>query len=183
MTKKRIKQQSKIHAFIDSQNLNLGVKSQGWTLDFGKFRQYLITKYHVSKTFLFIGYVEGNQALYTYLQSVGYICIFKPTLKLKNNKKVKIKGNVDAELVLHAMIEWSKYSKAIIVSGDGDFYCLIEYLEKKNKLLKIIAPNKKYSSLLRKFAKYILVISALKEKLKVRQKKRGIPAGNKVRLW
>lgn len=155
------------YAFIDSQNLNLGVRSQGWRLDFGKFRQYLITKYNVKKTFLFIGYVQGNQALYTYLQSVGYICIFKPTLELKDRKgKVKIKGNVDAELVLHAMIEWNKYDKAIIVSGDGDFHCLIEYLDQKEKLLKIVTPNNKYSSLLRKFAKYIVLISVLKEKLK-----------------
>ena len=157
-----------IYAFIDSQNLNLGVKSQGWKLDFGKFRQYLVTKYHVKKTFLFIGFVHGNQALYTYLQQVGYICIFKPTLELKKNKnEVKIKGNVDAELVLHAMIEFKNYDKAIIVSGDGDFHCLIEYLERKDKLFKIIAPNKRYSSLLRKFTQYVVVISALKEKLKV----------------
>ncbi|MGB9706767.1 MAG: NYN domain-containing protein, partial [Microgenomates group bacterium] len=153
-----------VYAFIDSQNLNLGVRSQGWRLDFEKFRQYLITKYQVSKTFLFIGYVQENQALYTYLQSVGYICIFKPTLELKRNEgKTRTKGNVDAELVLHAMIEYPKYDKAIIVSGDGDFYCLIEYLEKRGKLLKIFAPNKKYSSLLRKFAKYIIVVSLLKE--------------------
>jgi len=160
-----------IYAFIDSQNLNLGVRSQGWKLDFGKFRQYLITKYQVSKTFLFLGYVQGNQALYTYLQSVGYICIFKPTLELKKNKKIKIKGNVDAELVLHAMIEYPKYDKAIIVSGDGDFYCLIEYLEKKGKLLKIFAPNKKYSSLLRKYAKYILIVSVLKKKIRIVKQK------------
>jgi len=161
-----------IYAFIDSQNLNLGVRSQGWKLDFGKFRQYLITKYKVKKTFLFIGYIPGNQGLYTYLQSVGYICIFKPTLELKDKEdKVKIKGNVDAELVLHAMIEYKNFDKAIIVSGDGDFHCLVEYLEKKNKLLKIIAPNKKYSSLLRKFAKYIVVISLLKNKLKLKKKK------------
>ncbi|MFH1967405.1 MAG: NYN domain-containing protein [Patescibacteria group bacterium] len=158
-----------IYAFIDSQNLNLGVRSQGWKLDFGKFRQYLVTKYGVRKTFLFIGFVEGNQSLYTYLQSVGYICIFKPTLEIvgRNKKQtVKIKGNVDAELVLHTMIEWKNYDRAIVVSGDGDFFCLIEYLEKKNKLLKIITPNKKHSSLLRKFAKYILVVSVLRGKLK-----------------
>lgn len=170
-----------VYAFIDSQNLNLGVKSQGWQLDFGKFRQYLITKYKVKKTYLFIGYVENNQSLYTYLQSVGYICIFKPTLKLADDKKVKIKGNVDAELVLHTMIEYNYFSKAVIVSGDGDFHCLIEYLEHHSKLLKIITPNKRYSSLLRKYTKYILVVSPLKDKLKT--KKRGIPAGNKVRLW
>lgn len=63
------------------------------------------------------------------------------------------------------------YDKAIIVSGDGDFHCLIEYLESKGKLLKIIAPNKRYSSLLKKFTKYIVVVSPLKEKLKVTSKK------------
>ncbi|MCL4364356.1 NYN domain-containing protein [Patescibacteria group bacterium] len=159
----------KIYAFIDSQNLNLGVKSQGWALDFGKFRQLLITKYRVKKTFLFIGFVQGNQALYTHLQSVGYICVFKPTLEMKDkNGKVKVKGNVDAELVLHSMIEWSKYDQAVIVSGDGDFHCLIEYLAEKNKLSKLIVPNKRYSSLLRKFGRFIVNVGLFKEKLKAR---------------
>ena len=94
-------------------------------------------------------------------------------LKDKNKKnKIKIKGNVDAEIVLHTMIQYKNYDKAIIVSGDGDFHCLVEYLEKKGKLLKIITPNKRYSSLLKKFTKYIVVISALKDKLKVRAKKK-----------
>ena len=57
-----------IYAFIDSQNLNLGIRDCGWKLDFGRFYIYLKDKYHVSKAFLFIGYVAGNEALYTYLQ-------------------------------------------------------------------------------------------------------------------
>ena len=171
--KKKTKKKQIIYAFIDSQNLNLGVRSQGWKLNFGKFRQYLITKYKAKNTFLFIGYVPGNQLLYTYLQSVGYICVFKPTLELKDkNNQIKIKGNVDAELVLHAMIQYENYDKAIIVSGDGDFHCLVEHLEKKGKLLKIIAPNKRYSSLLKKFTKYIVVISVLREKLKKKAKRK-----------
>ncbi|NMC98532.1 MAG: NYN domain-containing protein, partial [Bacteroidales bacterium] len=112
--------------------------------------------------------VFENQSLYTYLQKIGYICVFKPTLEISKNKKVKIKGNVDAELVLHTMIEWENYDKAMIVSGDGDFHCLIEHLEKKQKLLRIITPNKKYSSLLRKCAKYILNIGLMKNKLEKR---------------
>ncbi len=162
-----------VYAFIDSQNLNLGVKSQGWNLDFGKFRQYLVTKYQAKKIFLFIGYISGNQALYTYLQSVGFICVFKPTLELKDkDDQVQAKGNVDAELVLHTMIEYRNYDKAIIVSGDGDFHCLIEYLAKQRKLFKIITPNKKYSSLLSKFAPYILVISTLRNKLRKKENKK-----------
>ncbi len=159
-------QNSKIYAFIDSQNLNLGVKSQGWDLDFRRFRKYLEDKYKVEKAFLFVGYLPGNEALYTYLQKSGYIVIFKPTLEVKKDGKIIIKGNVDAELVLHTMIEYNNYNKAIIVSGDGDFHCLIEYLIKQNKLHKIIVPNIHYSSLLRKFSKFIVNIKLFKEKVK-----------------
>jgi len=155
------------YAFIDSQNLNLGVKSQGWKLDFKRFRIFLREKYFVSKAFLFIGYIPTNQNLYTKLQEDGYILVFKPVLETKiKGKMAKIKGNVDAELVLHAMIELPNYQKAIIVSGDGDFHCLIKYLLSKKKLFKIIVPNKKYSSLLREFSKSIVLIGLFKNKLK-----------------
>jgi uncharacterized LabA/DUF88 family protein len=153
------------YAFIDSQNLNLGVKSQGWNLNFNRFRKFLKDKYGVEKAYLFIGFVSGNQKLYTELQENGYICIFKPTLTIKENGLTRVKGNVDAELVLHTMIEYGNYQKAVIVSGDGDFYCLIEYLIDNDKLKKIIAPNIHFSSLLRKFSYYIVNIQLFKNKL------------------
>src|SRR3989338_547593 len=155
----------KVYAFIDSQNLNLGVISQGWHLDFARFQIYLKDKYKVSKAFLFIGFIPKNKDLYKFLKSSGYELVFKPVLESKQ-PKVKTKGNVDADLVLHTMIEFPNYQKAIIVSGDGDFYCLVEYLEKKKKLGKIIVPNRKYSSLLRKYAAYIVNITQFKSKLK-----------------
>ena len=166
-----------VYAFIDSQNLNLGVKDQGWTLDFAKFRVLIKEKYNVRKAYLFIGQVPGNELLYAALQEYGYILIFKPTLERKIGRKIIIKGNVDAELVLHAMIQYKNYDKAIIVSGDGDFHCIIEYLEEKGKLYKIIAPNKKYSSLLRKFASFIVLVELFRKKVEKKSiKKGGIPA-------
>ncbi len=167
-----MKSQQNNYAFIDSQNLNLGVKSQGWSLDFTKFRVFLEDKYQVEKAFLFIGFLPENQALYSRLKKAGYNLIFKPVLEVKRKKKVKIKGNVDAELVLHSMIEFNHYHKAIIVSGDGDFHCLVEYLEKKNKLKKIIVPNRKYSSLLRKFGPFIVNVDQFRSKLKFQKEKK-----------
>jgi len=151
------------YAFIDSQNLNLSIREQGWILDFQKFRIYLTRKYDIAKAFIFIGYVYENQSLYTNLQKDGYILIFKPTLKLPDGRA---KGNVDAELVLHTMIEWDNYDKALIVTGDGDFYCLVEYLLKTGKLLKLMIPNKeKFSSLFRKMMPYIIFMNNLRNKL------------------
>ncbi len=158
------------YAFIDSQNLNLAIRGQGWRLDFAKFKKYLEDKFSVNRVYLFIGYVGENQSLYTYLQKVGYIIIFKPTLKLPDNT---YKGNVDAELVLHSMIEYENYEQAVIVSGDGDFYCLVEHLIEKDKLKRLVIPNKfRFSSLLRKFNHSITFLNGTRHKLG--KQKRGI---------
>ncbi|HRN71104.1 MAG TPA: NYN domain-containing protein [Candidatus Woesebacteria bacterium] len=158
----------KIYTFIDSQNLNLGIQNQGWRLDFKKFRIYLEEKYNIDKAFIFIGYLQSNNKLYTFLKRSGYELIFKPTVI---DNEGKSKGNVDAELVLYAAkIEFDNYDKAIIVSGDGDFYCLIKFLRQQNKLRNIIIPNhKRYSKLLIPFKKYLRFTNDLKNKLEKRQ--------------
>ncbi len=69
------------YAFIDSQNVNLGIREAGWKLDFKKFRVYLKDKYRVEKAYLFIGLIPENQNLYRALQEYGYILIFKPIMK------------------------------------------------------------------------------------------------------
>jgi len=159
------------YAFIDSQNLNLGIQSLGWKLDHRRFRIYLKEKYNVSVAYLFIGYVQNNQDLYSFLQAAGYVLIFKPTLPDKDGE---IKGNIDADLVLQAMIDYNKYDKAVIVSSDGDFYSLVKYLYKNNKLERVISPYVKTCSvLLKKTAKEkIVFMENLQKKLEYKEKHR-----------
>jgi uncharacterized LabA/DUF88 family protein len=152
------------YAFIDSQNLNLGINKLNWKLDFKKFRIYLKEKYKVSQAFLFIGFIPENQDLYSSLQKNGYILIFKPVL-FDCDKKPK--GNVDADLVLQTMIEFDNFDQAIIISSDGDFYCLVKYLYEKGKLSRVISPDvKNCSKLLKKTAKEkIVFMDNLRNKL------------------
>lgn len=159
------------YAFIDSQNLNLSILSLGWKLNFKRFRVYLMEKYYVKKAFLFIGFVDGNNALYASLQEAGFILIFKPTLKYKDGTT---KGNCDAELVLQAMVEFQNYDKAIIVTGDGDFYCLVKYLIEKKKLSVLMIPNaRKYSALLKfkVFRPHLRFMNNLEGKLAYKKEK------------
>lgn len=158
-------------AFIDSQNLNLGVQSLGWKLDYRRFRVYLREKYKISTAHLFIGYIPANQDLYSFLQEVGYVLVFKPTLPDKDGE---VKGNVDADLVLQAMIDYGKYDKAVIVTSDGDFYSLVKYLYKNDKLRCVISPYvKTCSALLKKMAKEkIVFIANLRKKLEYKEKHR-----------
>ena len=139
------------YAFIDSQNLNLAIRSLGWKLDFVRFRVYLVEHYAVTKAFLFLGYVEGNDALCVQLRDAGFLCVFKPTLTYRDGTT---KGDCDAELVLQTMIEYPNFDKAIVVTGDGDFHCLVKYLIEQGKFERVLIPNMyKYSALLKRFGK------------------------------
>jgi uncharacterized LabA/DUF88 family protein len=168
----------RIWAFIDSQNLNLGTSKdifkngklvyRGWKLDFSKFRKYLADKFRVEKAIIFIGYSDIYADMYNRLKSNGYELVFKPTTK---DGEGKLKGNVDAELVLNcSAIQYKNFDKAIIVAGDGDYRCLLEFLENNKKLFKIIIPNQKSeSSLLKPFQEYKVFIQSERTKLELLQ--------------
>jgi uncharacterized LabA/DUF88 family protein len=156
-------------AFIDSQNLNLGIQTLGWKLDYQKFRVYLKEKYNVKKAYLFIGFVALNQKLYDRLQESGFVLRFKPTIPDDNGN---IKGNVDADMVLRAVLEIENYDKAIIVSSDGDFYSLVQHLYETEKLKTVLSPDKKTCAvLLRQTAKEkIIYMDNLKNKLEYKKR-------------
>lgn len=168
-----------VYAFIDSQNLNLGIQKVGWKMDWRKFRQFLRHKYGVTKAFMFIGYMPEFEEMYNQLHESGYLIVLKPTSDLskpqaendndqKPEEKKTIKGNIDADLVLWAMKELKNYDKAIIVSGDGDFHSLIEYLKGQGKLQNVMTPNWQYSQLLNEFEKYIVRLDKLRAELSYR---------------
>ena len=152
------------YAFIDAQNLHRGIKNLGWELDWQRFRIYLNEKYGVDIAYVFIGYLPENKELYLYLQKAGYVLVYKPVIP---DGEGGAKGNVDADLVLQAMLDYKKYNKALIISSDGDFYSLVKYLHDNSKLEIVISPYKKTCSvLLRKSAKEkIVFIDNLKKLL------------------
>ncbi|MFH0846229.1 MAG: NYN domain-containing protein [Patescibacteria group bacterium] len=151
-------------AFIDSQNIYRGIKSLGWDLDWNKFRIYLKEKYKVKKAYIFIGYINEKKNLYEMLEKAGFVLKFKPVLLDKSGNP---KGNIDADLVLKAILKYNDYDKAVIVSSDGDFYSLVDYLYSNKKLKIVLSPHVKTCSfLLRKTAKdKIVYMNNLKNKI------------------
>jgi len=165
------KNRKKNYAYIDSQNLNLGIRSLGWKFGFWRFRVYLREKYGVEIAYLFIGYIPENQDLYDSLQKAGYILKFKPVLPDKDGKH---KGNVDADLVLQATIDLyeDNFDKAVVVSSDGDFYSLVKFLYKRDRLQCVMSPYvETCSTLLKNTAREkIVFMDNLRKKLEYKKK-------------
>ena len=135
-----------LNIYIDGNNLYRSAKELGFDINYKKFRGWLRQKYHPKNIFLFIGLVPERVKFYEYLQSCGYILIFKQTVSIGE----KIKGNCDAELVLKATSDFytKSFSKCILITGDGDFGCLVEFLKENNSIELILAPDQKKGSFL-----------------------------------
>ncbi len=167
------------YAYIDAQNLNLGMRTLGWKLNLRRFRSYLEQMFHVVKAYIFFGYISENQELYDAFRKAGFILMFKP---LRPATDGTIKGNIDADLVLQAMIDYPEYHRAVIVTSDGDFHGLVAYLYNTNKLETVISPNRyKCSNLLVQAARErITFLNELERQLAYRKvrplKPQGKPA-------
>lgn len=133
------------------QNTHRGIKSLGWAMDWARFIVYLREKYSVSRAYVFMGYIPENEGLYVSLRESGYELVCKPVVY---DAREGIKGNCDADMVLQALISMDSYDKALIVTGDGDFYSLVRYLYENEKLRMVLCSHiGMCSRLLRKEAK------------------------------
>lgn len=177
------KRKTRVYAFIDSQNLNVSVQNFGWKMNWRKFREFLTDKYGVTQAYMFIGYVPEHEDLYEKMHEAGYSVVLKPTYDMsrprpENGEKNpeeperKVKGNIDADLVLWAMKELKNYDKAVLVSGDGDFHVLVEYLANNGKLQKLLTPTGHYSSLYRPFEQFIDVLDNHRRELAYHDKRK-----------
>ena len=142
------------YAFIDGQNLYMATAKREidpWRIDLARFRNYLLRKYGVSKAYYFLGYLdEENQSLYERIQDSGFILLFREHTSLMIGKK---KGNVDSDIILHVMKKLylrEPFNKVVLISGDGDYKQLVDFLIEEKKLEKILFPDGKRASSLYK---------------------------------
>ena len=165
------------YAFIDGQNLYMGTNSESpkWEVDLEKFREYLSKKYRVKKAYYFLGYVdEKYQGLYEEIQHAGFILMFREHNPVMVGKK---KGNVDSDIIFYIMKKLYKkenFHKVVLVSGDGDYKLLVDFLIEENKFEKILFPDRKYrSSLYKKLSNnYFAYLDDVDIKNKISKKKR-----------
>lgn len=139
---------NKINIYIDGNNLYRSAKELGYEIDYKKLRGWLRQKYNPANIYLFIGLVPSRTSFYEHLQECGFILIFKQTVSVEG----KIKGNCDAELVLKTVSDFytKAFSSCILITGDGDFGCLVEFLRENNSIDLIISPDVKKCSILLK---------------------------------
>ncbi|MCR4274774.1 MAG: NYN domain-containing protein [Candidatus Campbellbacteria bacterium] len=138
-------------AFIDGQNLHLGTKEKGWMVNHARLRVYLKDKYNITEAYYFLGFISDiEQDLYQNLQKAGFILAFREHSSALKGKK---KGNVDSDIVFEIMkkvADNETFGKVFIVSGDGDYKKVVDFLIKRSRFGKMLFPNADFASSLYK---------------------------------
>ena len=154
---------NKNYAFVDGQNLYMATTNckTPWVVDLVRFYVYLSQKYNVGRAYYYLGYVnEKYQDIYEEIQKAGFILVFKEHSSVMAGLK---KGNVDSDIIFSIMKRlYTKedFNKVILVSGDGDYKMLVEFLIEENKFEKVLFPDRTnrsslYKSLSNKFFAYL----------------------------
>lgn len=144
------------YAFIDGNNLRLTYQELKVDLPLDKLRLYLQKKHNVTRAYYFIGHIPALQDHYDKLSGFGYTMKHRKPSKQDGKwatcpkcgnsfevQKRKLKCDCDADIVLQVMDDIADYTKAIIISSDGDFDSLVVRLIELDKLDMVIAPCKK----------------------------------------
>lgn len=158
--------------YVDGQNLHLWVSSDGRAVDLKRLRIYLKDKFNIEEAYYYMWFLsEDQQELYNTLQKAWFIVVFR---EHSSTLKWKKKGNVDVDIVFEIMRRLhddNDFEKLVLISWDGDYIKLVKYLIKKDKLLKIIFPNRKYSSLYKQITnKHYYCLSNAKTKIAYKKK-------------
>ena len=174
-----IEKENKNIAFVDGQNLYMNTAKKDidpWKIELGRFIIYLEKKYNVDRAYYHLGYTDKKyQDLYEKIQKAGFIIVFKQHSEAMVGLK---KGNVDSDIIFSAMKRLYKkedFGKIILVSGDGDYKMLVDFLIEENKFEKILFPDRKFaSSLYQKLgSEYFdyLENNHIKEKIELKKKR------------
>ena len=126
----------RIGIFVDIQNVYYGAMDNfKRKIDFKKLTESMIKgRKLVSSNAYVVKGDNDNSNFVGFLKQIGYNIVSKD---LKKRSDGTAKGNLDIELAIDIMNEKDKLDTVILVSGDGDFVALVEYLKSKNVQVEV----------------------------------------------
>ena len=135
--------------FIDGSNIYHTMKHLGWKIDWKRLKNFFenggnlvnASYYMVEKKPL-----SGEKKKLQYkLRRSGYKIVKKDLKEIhgNSNDSIKYKGDMDVDLVVDAMDSVETFDTFILLSGDSDFVRLVQSLDAKNKVVKVVSSSKK----------------------------------------
>lgn len=138
----------RIALFIDGANLYAAARSLDFDIDYRKLLKSFQKRGYLLRAYYYTALIEDQEyssirPLIDWLDYNGYKVITKAAKEFTDGTgRRKIKGNMDIELAVDALELAPSIEHAVIFSGDGDFRCLVDALQRKGVKVSVVSTMK-----------------------------------------
>ena len=134
--------------FIDGANLYAAARALGFDIDYKRLLSLFNKQGKMVRAFYYTALVDDQEyspirPLVDWLDYNGYTMVTKPTKEFTDaSGRRKIKGNMDLELATDALEMADRLDHVVIFSGDGDFRCVVEAVQRKGVRVTVVSTIK-----------------------------------------
>jgi len=149
----------KVAVFIDASNIFYSQRTLGWNIDYQRLYTYLKGECELANVTIYFGKKSGDKAQEKFLkilQAFGYEVKTREIKYIKSRDgQIKIKGNLDAEMIMDMIIRKDTFDTLLLFSGDSDFAIVLNHLKEEKKRVLVASVKGHVSRELLQEAKYI----------------------------
>jgi len=138
----------RIALFIDGANLYAAARALGFDIDYKRLLALFSKQANMVRAFYYTALVDDQEyspirPLVDWLDYNGYTMVTKPTKEFTDaSGRRKIKGNMDLELATDVLEIADRLDHIVIFSGDGDFRCVVEAVQRKGVRVSVVSTVK-----------------------------------------
>ena len=154
----------RVIVLIDTQNLYYSAKNLYHSkVNFGEVLKMAIAGRRLIRAFAYVIQTKTGEEkpFFEALTNLGIETRAKPLQEFYGGAK---KGDWDVGIVIDAVRAATSADVIVLVSGDGDFVPLVEYLKNQGKRLEVIAFGKSTSSMLKEAADEFIDLGGVSKK-------------------
>ncbi len=149
----------KVAAYIDASNMFYSQRTLKWNIDYRKLIDYLKNECDLVKITIYFGKKPNDLKQEKFLKklaSFGYEVKTRDVKYIKSKDgSSKMKGNLDAEMILDMVVRKDTYDTILLFSGDSDFGVILDHLKSQKKRVLVASVKGHVAKELLEKAKYI----------------------------
>lgn len=180
---------SRVALFVDGANMFYAQRDNGWHIDFRLVHQYFFRNRERAAAYYFTASpsagdqirVDKYRRFKTALIHLGYSVVDKEVKVITDRsspEQVKVKGNLDIELVFKMIVESAAYDEVVLMGGDADYVPIINHLRNIGKIVVVVARRQSTSMDLINAATRFIDLESIRSEIE--KEPTGLPRSKKV---
>jgi uncharacterized LabA/DUF88 family protein len=165
----------RVAVFVDGANMFYAQRNNGWFIDFRLVYQFFTDNREKAAAYYFTATppagdserVRNYRRFRTALINIGFNVVDKEVSVISTPTAgvIKLKGNLDIELVFRVLTEQATYDEVVLMGGDRDYIPIINHLRALGKTVTVVGRRESVSDDLINAANKFIDLNSIRDRI------------------